>query len=279
MTGASGASASGQRARAGVGRSWRGEHHFVWHCRAGLWVTELWGRPTTADVRELGRIYEHAFAPEMEPSFVSLVGCARLRGAESEAFEALAEYMRARRARFHERMARQAIVRPGGLAGSIVSGFFEVLGYTLPVRVFTTVPEGLAWLLPAAEPALAESIAARAADEASQDAVLAALRERLAGLPGGLTVESAARSLGLSTRSLQRRLELAGTSFRAEVNRVRIERARELLERTDEKIAAVSSAVGCASARHFGRLFREATGLAPGEWRRARRGPRPGGAV
>jgi len=77
--------------------------------------------------------------------------------------------------------------------------------------------------------------------------------------------------VGLSERSLSRRLSELGTSFRDEVQRARLRAAEALLVDTDLKLDAVGRAIGFTSRAHFSDFFRRATGEAPSEFRARRR--------
>lgn len=87
-------------------------------------------------------------------------------------------------------------------------------------------------------------------------------------LAGMASVESTARALDLSVRSLQRALNREGVDFRALTNEIRIQRARELLQGTQASVTEISTALGYSAPAHFARSFRKATGLAPQEFRR-----------
>ncbi|SFJ53948.1 two-component system, response regulator YesN [Paenibacillus sp. UNC496MF] len=58
-----------------------------------------------------------------------------------------------------------------------------------------------------------------------------------------------------------------GENFVTYLKRVRIARAKQLLETTDLKVAEVGERVGFGNAKHFTRAFREMEGIAPGEYR------------
>lgn len=53
------------------------------------------------------------------------------------------------------------------------------------------------------------------------------------------------------------------------VNRRRIERARELMRRTDEPLAAIAQTLGFADQSHFTQVFRRETGATPARFRAA----------
>lgn len=90
---------------------------------------------------------------------------------------------------------------------------------------------------------------------------------------GGLhaTLDQAAHALGVSGRSLQRRLGEGGSSFRAELEQARLAAAQRLLLDTDDKVAAIAAEVGASSESNFIAFFRRLTGQTPAAWRAARR--------
>jgi transcriptional regulator GlxA family with amidase domain len=62
-----------------------------------------------------------------------------------------------------------------------------------------------------------------------------------------------------------------GTSPARFVKQRRLDRARDLLETTFLSVKEVMASVGFSDASHFTRNFRQHHGLAPREWRQARR--------
>nr|WP_286202601.1 helix-turn-helix transcriptional regulator [Comamonas sp. JC664] len=73
--------------------------------------------------------------------------------------------------------------------------------------------------------------------------------------------------MGMSERTLQRRLKEADTSFQSELNAVQVRMAQTLLRESDMKLTAVAVEVGCASLQHFSSLFRKLVGESPSGWR------------
>ncbi|HSD90128.1 MAG TPA: AraC family transcriptional regulator ligand-binding domain-containing protein [Kofleriaceae bacterium] len=96
------------------------------------------------------------------------------------------------------------------------------------------------------------------------DQVRAHVREWIRDSP---EADEVARALGLSTRTLQRRLGEEGTSFRDVVLAVKIDVAKELLEQPQLSIAEVASAVGFTRVPAFSRAFSQRTGMTPTAFR------------
>src|SRR5437763_3559010 len=84
-----------------------------------------------------------------------------------------------------------------------------------------------------------------------------------------LTVAEVARSIGTSTRQLQRVFEESGErSFRAQLAAVRMERARDLLLDHGGTVRSIAAAVGYSQPAQFAKAFRRHHGVAPSEMRR-----------
>lgn len=80
-------------------------------------------------------------------------------------------------------------------------------------------------------------------------------------------VYRAARSLGMSSRTLSRRLSRAGTSYSEILNAVRMAKAAELM-RGGWPIHAIGMQVGYSDASNFRRAFKRWTGQTPEAFRR-----------
>jgi AraC-like DNA-binding protein len=86
-------------------------------------------------------------------------------------------------------------------------------------------------------------------------------------LAGTVSIDSTARALDTSTRSLQRALHRDGADFRTLANAVLARRASELLAGTDASITEIATELGYSAPANFARAFRKATGVAPQEFR------------
>jgi AraC family transcriptional regulator, regulatory protein of adaptative response / methylphosphotriester-DNA alkyltransferase methyltransferase len=85
-----------------------------------------------------------------------------------------------------------------------------------------------------------------------------------------LTVAGVARTIGTSSRQLQRVFEeIGGRSFRSHLAAVRMERARELLLRENGTVRSIAGRVGYSQPAQFAKAFRRHHGVSPSELRKA----------
>lgn len=85
---------------------------------------------------------------------------------------------------------------------------------------------------------------------------------------GSSSLDALANRLAMHRRTLNRRLELCGTSFRALKSQARREIACEQLRDTGNSIESVATELGYTSASAFTRAFVKWEGLPPAAWRR-----------
>lgn len=90
-------------------------------------------------------------------------------------------------------------------------------------------------------------------------------------LPEFLPLARTAKLLALSARSLHRRLDGEGTSYRQLREAVRHELALDSLARSDAPVTRVAADLGFADASSFYRAFSGREGCGPREWRRRHR--------
>ncbi|MER6817120.1 helix-turn-helix domain-containing protein [Spirillospora sp. NPDC000708] len=123
--------------------------------------------------------------------------------------------------------------------------------------------------LPRADPALAAILDrhARLSTEAARaglgwlDRFLTVLESAVADGPPGL--DQVARRLGMSPRTLQRRLNKEGTSWREELERLRRRRVDRLLRETSLSVDSIATRVGFTDSRALRRAIRRWYGHGP----------------
>jgi AraC-like DNA-binding protein len=92
-----------------------------------------------------------------------------------------------------------------------------------------------------------------------------AIRRALPG--GGLTVDSLAVELGISRRSLQRRLSALGSSFKKILQDVREEQSRRYLDDPRLAVTEIALLLGYSDQASFSNAFKSWCGCAPTEYR------------
>lgn len=81
------------------------------------------------------------------------------------------------------------------------------------------------------------------------------------------SIEQVAAQLGMSPRTLQRRLAEEDTSYAAVVDEVRLERAKQALADPTNSVAEVAFLVGFEEQSSFSRAFKRWTGMSPSDHR------------
>jgi len=95
-------------------------------------------------------------------------------------------------------------------------------------------------------------------------------------LAGTVSLETVAKQLGTSPRTLQRRLNRRGICFWALVEQSRFEIAGALLRDTDLKVQEIATRLGYSSPGGFSRAFARWAGCSPSAFRSAPAEPRNG---
>lgn len=242
---------------------------WVYFCpRAELFGFALWGRPAESDMRALATALEVELRDDVPPH-ASLVDVRRVEAVDPAAFEALHGYVKRHHALLKRQVTRLALVRPAGLVGAVVSGFYQVMDSPYPTKTFAGLDEAAAWV-----GADAGELDALVAEASGVDALLSSLRALFAEHGVKLGIAQAAKALGLSQRTLQRRLGELKTSFVDELSHARLSLAKERLTSSQAPLTAIAIDAGFSSLQHFSTAFRKATGVSPSQWRQ--HGPQPG---
>jgi AraC-like DNA-binding protein len=233
---------------------------------------DLWGFQLRGDAEEDGlRRLIHVVDVELElplRSHAALVDARDVRSMTPGCFTQVREYFAERRPLLGGRIERCALVKPASFFGVVLEGLSLVIPPPFPLSVFSEIAPALD-ALGLDDPTLVRQLDAMRAAEPPSD-VLAELHALL-DREIDLDIASAARSLATSARTLQRRLQEAGSSFQKELRDAQIRTAKRLLAHGDTRIAQIAQTVGCSSQAAFSTIFRSATGMTPLEWRRRHR--------
>lgn len=179
---------------------------------------------------------------------------------------------------------RFAFPEPAG--ADACAAYEEVLGlrpeFGAPAHSVQIAPELLDRPLPQADPhsaALAEEQCRELLHRWGARAGLAGLvRDRLTARPQAMPgIEEVAGGLHVSARTLRRKLDEEGTSYRALAEEVRRRLAEELLTRGGLTVAEIAHRLGYTATPAFTHAFTRWNGVSPRAYRRALRGgPHPG---
>ena len=251
--------------------------HWIIAGKALMWCRDyslggcvFWGRAGVADARETLRAFEVMFNPNVRAKADLVLDARAVEGVDLEAATALFQWLSTRWKGIVERIRLQVGVIPEGLLGITLAGILPTLGSTH--HPFVIERDSLTALRVVA-PDDAERIAAELEELVAAATGVSPFMRRFAELlreqAAELTVEDAARALGVSTRTLQRSLQSASTSFQAELREARTDLAAMLLRSTDDKIAAVAARVGLTEGR-LGELIRDRFAMSPAEYRRTK---------
>ena len=94
----------------------------------------------------------------------------------------------------------------------------------------------------------------------------------------GINVNELAAGIGVSRRLLERKFrKTLGRTPLAEIQRLRLERAKALLLESDQSLEVIAEQCGCADASQLVLRFRRETGMTPGRFRRQKNAGRARG--
>jgi len=100
--------------------------------------------------------------------------------------------------------------------------------------------------------------------------IAAQVRTLIAAIPGCYPkVEKVAQQIGISPRTLSRRLNTNNTTFQGLVNEVKSQRASHYLKTTNLSIEEIATLIGFSDSANFRRAFTMWTGMTPSKYRKS----------
>jgi AraC-like DNA-binding protein len=249
-----------------LGRYLIGESWLFYYIDPHLSGLVFWGRIRAADAEAAARISPDVHGVAQKPH-VALIDTRRVEHVEPTVYAVTSAYVTRNRDRLRAISDRLAIVHSPGIIGTIATGFFQLVPPPYPVRVFGDRPAALDWLEQSASEPMFREIDRIIDDALHSSPIQRDLRAILTRDLRGADLENAARALGTSERSLQRRLAEQDTSFQRELALARVSAAKKLLLETDVSLTEIAFDVGCASLPTFSALFRRVVGESPSQWR------------
>jgi AraC-like DNA-binding protein len=243
----------------------------TWCASSSLGGATVWGAPDADTTAAILHSFEGLWAQSMAPQVDVVLDAREVERIDADALAVLLAWLARCRERLVSVVRQQIGVVSPGFVGLTLSGVLPVVGATHPFRVVHDPRE--AHRLLGGEGALGDEIDALVGAVRGVSSDVRRLRALFDTHPLSLTIADAARALGLSSRTLQRTLSDAGTSFQRELRDARFRAACDRLSNGDDKIAVVARAVGLSEGA-LTSLFRERIGRTPTEFRRDARGPR-----
>ena len=239
-----------------IGARFRASHFSYLMPTEGLAMAIAVGRFDVDAFRDLVPLLE---AIRSLPRHRSLWDVSRVEDVSADAFVKLQQYFRDH---FRDSLPveRVAVVAPpSGPLRAAAAGMFAFLEPPYAVSAFLSLDEALGWLeAGAAHVDLVTSEAAALAAASFEEVVSAWLDAHLTTA----NVKRCARDLGVSIRTLQRRLAASKTAFDLEANRARVRTAERLLA-TDATLTHIAFEAGFSSPQRFASVFRKLTGVSP----------------
>lgn len=261
--------------RSPLGRYFAGRQVLVFCPDSTLLGVTVWGCPGEDDVALLIALLDFPHHPALAGGCDVLFDAQRLDRLDAEVFDTYVAALQRRHDALARRVRRQALVRPAGMVGAVIAGAVAVTGAPAPWAVFTGIEPALLWLERRDGGELAAQLQQLARPFVDGDPLIARLHAVLRGAGLRMSLDDAARHLGVGPRTLQRQLAARRTHFRAELDQARAAAAQRLLRESDMKVEVIARRVGCCSGEHLFTLLQRQRGTAPSAERRSRRTREP----
>ena len=246
-----------------LGRYFAGRQVLVFCPDSSLLGVTVWGCPGPEDIELLVELLDFPHHPALAGGCDVLFDARYLERLDGEVFDSYVAALQARRDALAARVRRQALLRPRGMVGAVIAGAVPVTEAPAPWAVFTELTPALAWLGRSDGGALAARLQLLVTPLVEADPLLARLHAVLRAAGLRLTLDAAARRLGIGPRTLQRLLAARGTQFRTELDQARATAAQLLLTQSDLKVEVIARRVGCCSGEHLATLLQRQRGTTP----------------
>jgi len=227
--------------------------------------TIAWGDPDERAIREWEALADVRLSARFE-RHASIVDASRVERLGASGFGAFFRFVSSNTTLIERHVSRLAAIHGGGLAGATAAGFLVLWPMTFPTKAFADRDAALRWLGREQDAPILEQLH-HVLDESIARAPVLRDLEAFLELHPDASPEQAARALGLSIRSLQRRLSERDTTFRRVLDTTRIRLAQRLLADSDASITDIALRVGLSSPQHLSTLFRKHGHATPRNWR------------
>ena len=239
----------------------------AWHRAPDLLGIDVWGDGSRANIERRRHLLDSWVAEgrgRQRVLFDSSTSC----DVSPMMYKAAFEFWSSRRDRHAAMIEKLAVVISNGYVGALVTGLTALLDLGYSVRTFMQLEAALTWLGESDASHLAVELRGLRPSDTADAAVLGRLQELLRDEDLSLEVTEAASRLGMSSRTLQRRLTSACTTFQAEQLRAKLARATTLMLTGKYSMTAIAFDLGFASPQHFSSRFSAVYGQPPSVWLR-----------
>lgn len=246
-----------------IGCYFGGAHAAAFCPSAAVAGVSLWGHPDERDLEVVATAIEAVSSPSIAAQ-LSLVDLRKLESLNFRAFDKLWPALATSRAGSGSLVTRRAVITRAAPTAALIGKLFAVRTAGCSVRWFDDAVKALSWL--GVEHQTLASDLKRIAGGAVDLSMVRDLRRLLDRRPSA-KAGAAARCLGVSPRTFQRRLRELGTTFPHEANHARIRTAKRLMRETSRPLKWIAMESGYASPQHFSAAFRACVGMSPSRWR------------
>ncbi len=230
--------------------------------------TIMWGKPQEDDIAALEPYWSIGAGAAAWDGRAGFIDARAVDSIDALGFRRLLSYLM-RTQQSLRGVGSLTLVHDGGLVGVVTAGLLNVVQPAYPFRAVSAeqLREGFA---AAGVQDLYEHAEALRVRVGQVPEVVRAVQGVLTRRPEA-TADEVADALGVSSRTLQRRLDAAGTSLRQERQQHVMRHAEELLAATSLDLDAIAAQLGLSSASHLVTHFRRVHSMTPGEWRERNR--------
>lgn len=248
--------------RAPIGTATRGRGWAVWCATDTLIGAVVWGSPDEKMAAESTAAFGFACHDGIV-TYDAIIDARNLDRIDERALQLMLKFFAGRSKGMAKKARRFVIVRPArDLVGTVVAGILPAAASLAKIELVDDLVA--AGRVLAVDTSPFETIAKEAIDA---DGFLARVRQAIERALPEADIEALAATLGLSRRTLQRRITEENTTYRGEVLAARLRHAAHRLANTDDKITAIALECGFPSSQHFAAAFRAAHGITPTQHR------------
>ncbi|MFZ5439751.1 MAG: helix-turn-helix domain-containing protein [Myxococcota bacterium] len=226
--------------------------------------TFLWGKPLENDIADMEPYWSIGAGDRAWDGRAGFIDARGVAGIDALGFRRLLSYLM-RTQHSLRGVGSVTMVHGGGLVGVVTAGLLSVVRPPYPFFAVGVeqLREGFARVGVADLYEPTEDLYRRVGEAPE---IVSTVQAVLHQHPQA-TTEELADHLGLSARTLQRRLDAAGTSLREVRQQHLLRQAEELLAATTLDLDAIAAQLGLSSASHLVQHFRRVHAMTPGEWR------------